>query len=76
MDIVRLISDAKQLIMRNNKNYFILHILINKYTIDGKEYFKFPENLDYKELILDVSFITINNSTFKMLNRIFERLQY
>ncbi len=70
MDIVRLISEAKQLIMRNNKNYFILHILINKYTIDGKEYFKFPENLDYKELILDVSFITINNSTFKMLNRI------
>ena len=69
-DIVRLISDAKQLIMRNNKNYFILHILINKYTIDGKEYFEFPENLDYKELILDVSFITINNSTFKMLNRI------
>ena len=47
-----------------------MHILINKYTIDGKEYFEFPENLDYKELILEVSFITINNSTFKMLNRI------
>ena len=69
-DIVRLISDAKQLIMRNNKNCFILHILINKYIIDGKEYFEFPENLDYKELILEVSFITINNSTFEMLNRI------
>ena len=36
----------------------------------GKKYFEFPENLDYKEFIIDVSFITINNSAAKMLNRI------
>ena len=69
-DVIRLISDAKQLIIRNNKNCFILHILVDQYIIDGKEYFEFPENLDYKEIILDISFITINNSTVKMLNRI------
>jgi len=69
-DIVRLISDAKQIFMRSNKNCFILHILVDQYIIDGKEYFEFPENLDYKEFILDVSFITINSSTVKMLNRI------
>ena len=69
-DIVRLINDAKQLIMRNNKNCFILHILIDQYIIDGKKYFEFPENLDYKEFIVDLSFITINNSTVKILNRI------
>ena len=70
IDVVRLISDAKQLIMRNNKNCLILHILVDQYIIDGKEYYEFPENLDYKEFIVDVSFITINNSTVKMLNRI------
>ena len=69
-DIVRLISDAKQLVMRNNKNCHILHVLVDQYIIDGKKYFEFPENLDYKEFILDVSFITINSSTVKMLNRI------
>ena len=69
-DIVRLISDAKQLVMRNNKNCHILHVLVDRYIIDGKEYFEFPETLDYKEFILDVSFITINSSTVKMLNRI------
>tara|TARA_A100001011_G_scaffold27029_1_gene26492 strand:- start:439 stop:1143 length:705 start_codon:yes stop_codon:yes gene_type:complete len=69
-DIVRLVNDAKQLIMKNNKNCFILHILIDQYIVDGKEYFEFPENLEYKELIIDVSFITINNSTVKMLNKI------
>ena len=69
-DVVRLISDAKQLIVRNNKNYLILHILVEKYVIDGKEYFEFPENLGYKEFIIDVSFITVQNSIVKTLNKI------
>ena len=69
-DVVRLISDAKQFIMRNNKNCFILHVLIDKYIIDGKEYFEFPENRDYKEFIIDVSFITVQNSIIKTLNRV------
>ena len=68
-DVVRLISDAKQLIIRNNKDCFILHILVDNYIVDGKKYFEFPENLDYKEFIIDVSFITVQNSTVKTLNR-------
>ena len=71
-EIVRLIGDAKQLILRNNKNYFILHILVDKYIIDGKKYFEFPENLDCKEIIIDLSFITVHNSTVKTLNKILQ----
>ena len=70
IDVVRLISDAKQFIMRNNKNCFILHVLVDKYIIDGNEYFEFPENLNYNELIIDVSFITVSNSIIKIFNRI------
>ncbi len=69
-DVVRLISDAKQLIIRNNRNHLILHILIDKYVIDGKEYFEFQENLGFKEFIIDVSFITVQNSIVKTLNKI------
>ena len=71
-DVVRLISDAKQLIIRNNKNCFILHILVDKYIVDGKEYLEFPENLNYKEFIIEVSFITVQNSIVKTLNKIFK----
>ena len=71
-DIVRLINDAKQLIVRNNKNFFILHILIDRYILDGKEYLEFPQNIKFKELIIDVSFITIQNSMVKTLNKIFK----
>ena len=69
-DVVRLISDAKQFIKRNNKNCFILHVLVDKFIIDDKEYFEFPENLDYEEFIIQVSFITVSNSIIKIFNRV------
>ena len=50
-DVIRLISDAKQQIIRNNKDCVILHLLIDKYIIDGEEYLEFPEHLSYKEFI-------------------------
>ena len=71
-DIVRLISDAKQQILRNNKDCVLLHLLIDKYIVDGKEYLEFPENLSYKEFIVEVSFITVQNSIVKTLSKIFK----
>ena len=71
-DVVRLISDAKQQISRNNKDFAILHLLVDKYIVDGEEYLEFPENKSYKEFIIEISFITIQNSTVKTLNKIFK----
>mgnify|MGYP001430611504 FL=1 len=71
-DVVRLISDAKQQISRNNKNFAILHLLVDKYIVDGEEYSEFPENRSYKEFIIEISFITVQNSTVKTLNKIFK----
>ena len=41
-----------------------------EFIIDDKEYFEFPENLDYEEFIIQVSFITVSNSIIKILNRV------
>ena len=71
-DVVRLISDAKQQISRNNKDFAILHLLVDKYIVDGEEYSEFPENRSYKEFIIEISFITVQNSTVKTLNKIFK----
>ena len=51
-DVVRLISDAKQQISRNNKDFVILHLLVDKYIVDDEEYLEFPENISYKEFIV------------------------
>ena len=71
-DVVRLISDAKQQISRNNKDFAILHLLVDKYIVDGEEYLEFPEDRSYKEFIIEISFITVQNSTVKTLNKIFK----
>ena len=71
-DVIRLISDAKQQISRNNKDFVILHLLVDKYIVDGEEYLEFPENRSYKEFIIEISFITVQNSTVKTLNKIFK----
>ncbi len=71
-DVVRLLSDAKQQIIRNNKDSAILHLIIDKYIVDGEEYLEFPENINYKEFVVEVSFITIQNTIVKTLNKIFK----
>ena len=71
-DVVRLISDAKQQITRNNKDCVILHILVDRYIVDGKEYLELPENVKYKEFIIEISFIAIQNLTVKILKKIFK----
>ena len=71
-DVERLISDAKQQISRNNKDFAILHLLVDKYIVDGEEYLEFPENRSYQEFIIEISFITVQNSTVKTLNKIFK----
>ena len=71
-DVVRLISDAKQQISRNNKDFAILHLSVDKYIVDGEEYLEFPENRSYQEFIIEISFITVQNSTVKTLNKIFK----
>ena len=69
-DVVRLISDAKQQIIRNNKGCVILHLLVDKFIVDGEEYLEFPENISYKEFIVEISFITVQNSIVKTLKKI------
>ena len=71
IDVVRLISEAKQQIVRYNKGCVVLHLLVDKYIVDGKEYLEFPENVSYKEFIIEISFITVENSSIELLNKIF-----
>ena len=69
-DVIRLISDAKQQIIKNNKGSLILHLIVDKYIVDGEEYLEFPENVSYKEFVIEVSFITVQKSIVKVLTKI------
>ena len=72
-DVIRLISDAKQQILRNNKDCVILHLLVDRYIGDGEEFLDFPEDLNYKEfIILSISnYINFFNKSSNVLFKVF-----
>ena len=68
-DFDNFIKDLKSL---DYKDSVILHLIVDKYIVDGEEYLEFPENVSYKEFVVEVSFITVQNSIVKTLNKIFK----
>ena len=55
------------------KDKTIIHMLINKYLIDGREFSKIPQNLDCQIFSLDVTFISLSNQLIKELEMICEK---
>ena len=49
------------------KDKTIIHMLINKYLIDGKEFLKMPKNLHCQFFSLDVTLISLSNKLIKEL---------
>ena len=64
-----LILEANQLIQNNYIKEKIIHFIINKYIIDGKEYFKPKKELKFKKIIAEIKFICLPNGKFnKIIN--------
>jgi len=45
----------------------LIHMIINKYLIDSKEFLTFPQNLNCQIFSLDVTFISLSNNLIKEL---------
>ena len=51
----------------------LIHMIINKYLIDSKEFLTFPQNLNCQIFSLDVTFISLSNNLIKELEIICEK---
>ena len=51
----------------------LMHLIINKYLIDGKEFLTFPQKLYCQTFSLDVTFISLSNNLIKELEIICEK---
>tara|TARA_Y100000591_G_scaffold163776_1_gene141337 strand:- start:910 stop:1608 length:699 start_codon:yes stop_codon:yes gene_type:complete len=69
------ITNAKELFKENYPNQKIMHIIINNYLIDGKNYFYFKDNLKYENLNLIIQFKSISNETIYKLNKVLQNYQ-
>ena len=52
-----------------------MHIVVNNYIINGKNYSKFINDLDCDSLCLDVSFILISNNLVSKVDKVLENYQ-
>lgn len=71
-DILYLVQDARQQIIRAYKKYTIAHILIDKYLLDKNQYDNLPDKTNCKNFSLDISFICIPNFLIKEIENVFK----
>ena len=69
------ITNAKDLFKENYPDQKILHIIINNYLIDGKNYFYLQDNLEYEQLNLVIQFKSISNDIIYSLNKLLQNYQ-
>tara|TARA_B100000029_G_scaffold47843_2_gene43869 strand:+ start:4243 stop:5424 length:1182 start_codon:yes stop_codon:yes gene_type:complete len=74
-EVEYLIKDSKNFIEKNNQNKKNIHIIINKFIIDGKEYFELPEDiLSFKTIILELKFILLPSTLLKKITQLFKNI--
>ena len=69
------IINAKDLFKENYPDEKIMHIIINNYLIDGKNYCYLQENLEYDQLNLVIQFKSISNENTYNLNKLLQNYQ-
>jgi len=67
--------EAKDLFRENYQDQEIIHMIINKYFINGKSYLLFKENLKCDDIGLEIRFKSISNNIIYDLNKILENYQ-
>ena len=59
----------------NYQNNKILHILINKYLINGIQYSSFEDNLIGEEFCIEIQFISLSDNFASELDKVLQRYQ-
>ena len=69
------LSDAKDLFQESYSKYKLMHMLINKYIIDGVSYSSFNDKINSDEIFLEIRLISISNSIIFEIEKILKRYQ-
>ena len=69
------ITEVKDLFKENYKNQIIMHIIVNKYLINGSNYSLSRYNLTGNQLNLEIQFKSIPNDIINDFNKLLENYQ-
>ena len=69
------LSDAKDLFQESYSQYKLMHMIINKYIIDGISYSSLKDKINSDEIFLEIKLISISNSIIFEIENILKRYQ-
>ncbi|WP_440613881.1 hypothetical protein [Candidatus Pelagibacter sp. HIMB1748] len=69
------LSDAKDLFQENYSQYKLMHMLINKYILDGVGYSSLKDKINCDEIFLEIKLISISNTIILEIENILKRYQ-
>ncbi|WP_415321112.1 cell division FtsA domain-containing protein [Candidatus Pelagibacter sp. Uisw_092] len=70
-NILFMVQEAKQLILKHYSKHTVAHIIINNYKIDNIDYSDLPDEIECKFISLDIIFICLPSELIVNLKNIF-----
>ena len=70
-----LLKEAKDLFSENYQNEKIMHMIVNKYLINGKSYSLLEDDLESDNLALELQFKSVSNDFIKDIDNILQKYQ-
>ena len=69
------LTDARDLFRENYQDYTIMHMIISKYIVDGKQYEKYIDNFYSENICLEIQFISLSNKFIFEIAKILDIFQ-
>ena len=70
-----MLTDIKDLFIENYNEYKLVHMIINKYTIDGVSYSSLQDQISNDEICLEIKLILISNLIIFQIENILKKYQ-
>tara|TARA_B100001057_G_scaffold453492_1_gene498343 strand:- start:11380 stop:12087 length:708 start_codon:yes stop_codon:yes gene_type:complete len=70
--VSNLVKIGTQYFVNHEKSLSIIHIIINKYIIDGKNYNNMPSNIKFKKIILEIEVICLDKDLINKVSNLFK----
>ena len=69
------LTEAKDLFRENYQSETIMHMIVNKYLIDDKNYLSLKDNMTCNNMAMEIQFKSISENTIHDLNKVLENYQ-
>ena len=74
-DNTNYLMNIKNNVEKHMKDYDLIHMIINKYIVDGNKFSFMPKDVTNKKIFLEIKFIFLHNRIILDLKKIFSKYQ-